>query len=261
MEHGRDLRDASRPALDDSRRRSVLHLCIGSKPTDDSPEMAGIAGEQSGAVALAGRRARLLDLSTKALIVVQDETGHRRCEAHQMAGVPCPLHLRRRGNCVARNHGATATTWRLVATVFWQFSHLRWAGRYRLLEKQEEKKARAESGREVRAHELAGVDAAGAAMGSVGLAAFAVVVWQLLPRYPVALVLSAVRRCAWFADGLWRCGLHARSSGAACERRSGSVRIILESRASSQDANARIRKRATGAESHVAPVQYFYATG
>jgi hypothetical protein len=67
-----------------------------------------------------------------------------------------------------------------------------------LLEKQEEKKARAESGREVRAHELAGVDAAGAAMGSVGLAAFAVVVWQLLPRYPVALVLSAAT-LAWFA--------------------------------------------------------------
>ncbi len=67
-----------------------------------------------------------------------------------------------------------------------------------LLEKQEEKKARAESRRQLRAHELAGVDAAGAAMGSVGLAAFAVVVWQLLPRYPVAAVLPAAT-LVWFA--------------------------------------------------------------
>jgi hypothetical protein len=86
-----------------------------------------------------------------------------------------------------------------------------------LLEKQEEKKARAESGRELRAHELAGVDAAGAAMGSVGLAAFAIVVWQLLPRYPVAIVLAAAT-VAWFAVAvtmwlarkiLWR-GLRAK---------------------------------------------------
>ena len=67
-----------------------------------------------------------------------------------------------------------------------------------LLEKHEEKKARAESGRKLRAHELAGVDAAGAAMGSVGLAAFAVVVWCLLPHYPLALVLVAAT-LAWFA--------------------------------------------------------------
>jgi hypothetical protein len=67
-----------------------------------------------------------------------------------------------------------------------------------LLEKHEEKNARRQSGREVRAHELAGVDAAGAAMGSIGLAAFAVVVWQMLPRYPVALVLSAAT-LVWFA--------------------------------------------------------------
>jgi len=67
-----------------------------------------------------------------------------------------------------------------------------------LLEKHEEKKRRAESGRELRAHELAGVDAAGAAMGSVGLAAFAVVVWCLSPHYPLALVMVAAT-LAWFA--------------------------------------------------------------
>jgi len=73
-----------------------------------------------------------------------------------------------------------------------------------LVEKHEEKKARADSGRELRAHELAGVDAAGAAMGSVGLAAFAVVVWQLLPRCPVASVLGAAT-LGWFtvAVAMW----------------------------------------------------------
>src|SRR5580658_8825259 len=67
-----------------------------------------------------------------------------------------------------------------------------------LLEKHEEKKRRAQSGRQLRAHELAGVEAAGAAMGSIGLAAFAVVVWYLLPHYPVALVL-VVATLVWFA--------------------------------------------------------------
>ena len=73
-----------------------------------------------------------------------------------------------------------------------------------LLEKHEEKKARIRSGRMQRAHELAGVDAAGAAMGSIGLAAFAVVVWQLLPHYSVALVLG-IATFVWFtvAVAMW----------------------------------------------------------
>lgn len=73
-----------------------------------------------------------------------------------------------------------------------------------LLEKQEEKKARAESGREQRAHELAGVDAAGAAMGSIGLIAFAILVWKLLPHYSVAAVLGTAT-LAWFtvAVAMW----------------------------------------------------------
>jgi len=67
-----------------------------------------------------------------------------------------------------------------------------------LLEKHEENKARTHSGRQLRARELAGVDAAGAAMGSIGLVAFAVVVWQLVPRYSLAIVLPAATS-AWFA--------------------------------------------------------------
>jgi hypothetical protein len=66
-----------------------------------------------------------------------------------------------------------------------------------LLEKKEEKKARADAGKELFAHQVAGVDAAGAAMGSIGLMAFAVILWRGLPRYPVALVLGAAT-LVWF---------------------------------------------------------------
>ncbi len=66
-----------------------------------------------------------------------------------------------------------------------------------LLEKHEEKKARAASGKELFAHQVAGVDAVGAAMGSLGLIAFAIVLWQLLPRYPAAAVLAAAT-LVWF---------------------------------------------------------------
>lgn len=38
-----------------------------------------------------------------------------------------------------------------------------------------------------RGRKAAGLDAAGAALGSVGLAAFAVAIWQLLPHYGAAL--------------------------------------------------------------------------
>lgn len=66
-----------------------------------------------------------------------------------------------------------------------------------LIEKHEKlKKERAGKAGTLRAREIAGVDAAGAAMGSTGLLAFAVVVWQGIPKYPVALVLCAAT-LAW----------------------------------------------------------------
>lgn len=43
----------------------------------------------------------------------------------------------------------------------------------------------------VRGREAAGVDSAGASMGSLGMAAFAVVVWKLLPVWPVWAVFSS----------------------------------------------------------------------
>ncbi len=66
-----------------------------------------------------------------------------------------------------------------------------------LLEKHErQKKERVGKTGILRAREIAGVDAAGAAIGSLGLMVFAVIVWRCLPRGSMAVVLSAAT-LAW----------------------------------------------------------------
>lgn len=66
-----------------------------------------------------------------------------------------------------------------------------------LLEKHEkQKKQRTGKAKVLRAREITGVDAAGAAMGSLGLIAFAVIVWREMPNDPIALVLG-VATLAW----------------------------------------------------------------
>ena len=61
-----------------------------------------------------------------------------------------------------------------------------------LIEKHElEKKRRAGVNGVIRSREVAGVDAAGAAMGSLGLLAFAFTVYKMIARYPTWQVLSA----------------------------------------------------------------------
>jgi Protein of unknown function (DUF3147) len=61
-----------------------------------------------------------------------------------------------------------------------------------LIEKHElQKKRRAGVDGEKRSRNVAGVDAAGAAMGCAGLLAFAFTVYKILPKYPPWLVLSA----------------------------------------------------------------------
>jgi hypothetical protein len=66
-----------------------------------------------------------------------------------------------------------------------------------LLEKHEEqKKQRTGVTKILRAREIAGVDAAGAAMGCLGLSAFALIVWRGMPNHSIALVLS-VAPLAW----------------------------------------------------------------
>jgi hypothetical protein len=71
-----------------------------------------------------------------------------------------------------------------------------------LLEKHEEKKKGlvGEQGTR-RGRAVAGVDAAGAAMGSIGLVAFALVIWKRLPLSDTGLALTAAS-LAWIATSL-----------------------------------------------------------
>ena len=81
-----------------------------------------------------------------------------------------------------------------------------------LLEKHEQKKSRASAHKEQFAHQVAGVDAGGAALGSLGLVAYAVIVWKFLPGHSVAIVIAiatlawlVVSVAAWYArKRLWR---------------------------------------------------------
>ncbi|MGH9730660.1 MAG: DUF3147 family protein [Candidatus Acidiferrales bacterium] len=75
-----------------------------------------------------------------------------------------------------------------------------------LIEKHErQKKERAGLHGVVRGRKAAGIDAAGAAMGSFGLFAFALVVWRLVPTYKSWVVLGGAT-VIWMAVAylLWR---------------------------------------------------------
>jgi len=71
-----------------------------------------------------------------------------------------------------------------------------------LIEKHEQqKKARAGIQVTIRGRQAVALDAAGAALGSLGLAAFALVVWRLLPEHGAGTTLSAAL-AAWLAVSL-----------------------------------------------------------
>ena len=71
-----------------------------------------------------------------------------------------------------------------------------------LIEKHErQKKERAGKRGTERGREAAGVDAAGAAMGSIGLMAFALVVWLRLPASRMSMVLIGAT-LAWFVTSV-----------------------------------------------------------
>jgi hypothetical protein len=74
-----------------------------------------------------------------------------------------------------------------------------------LVDKHErEKKQRAGIKQTTRGRQVAGVDAAGAALGSLGLATFAYVVWKLLPVWNVAGVfIVAVSAWSCVSVTLW----------------------------------------------------------
>ncbi len=77
-----------------------------------------------------------------------------------------------------------------------------------LLAKSEEEKKQSEAGENnhptegvLRGREVAGVDAAGASMGTIGLAIFALIVWKGLPQHALALVLP-LATLAYFVTAL-----------------------------------------------------------
>jgi hypothetical protein len=72
-------------------------------------------------------------------------------------------------------------------------------------EKQKKKRAGVEGTHRARA--TAGVDAAGAAMGTIGLMVFAVIVWRGMPTYPAPLVLG-LATVAWLAVVITAWGFH-----------------------------------------------------
>jgi hypothetical protein len=84
-----------------------------------------------------------------------------------------------------------------------------------LVDKHEkEKKKRAGIPQTMRGHQVAGVDAAGAALGSLGLATFAFIIWKFLPIWSVAGVFI-VATTAWLGVSCalwWLCKTHWRRS-------------------------------------------------
>ena len=65
-----------------------------------------------------------------------------------------------------------------------------------LIQKHEkQKKVRFGQDATKRGREAAGIDAAGATIGSVGLMAFAIAIWRGLPSHPLSIVLPAVHGC------------------------------------------------------------------
>jgi hypothetical protein len=70
---------------------------------------------------------------------------------------------------------------------------------------QKEKKQRAGLRGTIRGRKVAGVDAVGAAMGSLGMIVFAAMVWQLLPGRSSSLILLSAT-LAWFVVSvtIWR---------------------------------------------------------
>ena len=74
-----------------------------------------------------------------------------------------------------------------------------------LVDKHErQKKQRAGIAQTTRGRQVAALDAAGAALGSLGLATFAFVIWKLLPVWSVAdAFIAALAAWLWVSGALW----------------------------------------------------------
>jgi hypothetical protein len=82
-----------------------------------------------------------------------------------------------------------------------------------LVEKHEQQKKNEEGLRGmVRARQATSIDAAGAAMGSIGLCVFALLVWRFMPKYTPWLVLTAAS-VAWLATSVTAWNVRKRTHG------------------------------------------------
>ncbi len=95
------------------------------------------------------------------------------------------------GGLITAAAGAIGKEWGpVVAGLFLAFPAIFPAGATLVEKHQREKKQRKGLHGEQRGIEAAADDAVGAAMGSVGLIAFAAICWLLIPRYPAGWVLA-----------------------------------------------------------------------
>jgi hypothetical protein len=102
------------------------------------------------------------------------------------------------GGIVTAGTGLIAKRWGPgVAGLFLAFPAIFPAGATLIEKHEREKKQKAGMDGTARGRAAASVDAAGAAMGTLGLMAFAVVVWRLLPGHSSWMVLTGAG-VAWF---------------------------------------------------------------
>ena len=102
------------------------------------------------------------------------------------------------GGIVTAGAGLIAKRWGPgVAGLFLAFPAIFPAGATLIEKHEREKKQKAGMDGTARGRAAASVDAAGAAMGTIGLMAFALIVWRLLPGHSSWLVLTGAG-VAWF---------------------------------------------------------------
>jgi Protein of unknown function (DUF3147) len=92
-----------------------------------------------------------------------------------------------------------------VAGLFLAFPAIFPAGATLIEKQQREKKERAGFDGTSRGRVVAGIDAAGAAMGTLGLIAFAILIWRFLPSHSSQTILT-IAGLAWLAISVlvWR---------------------------------------------------------
>lgn len=201
---GREQRErvrGDRGALDARGHGRILRVCVLRVLGDDAHQAAGKAGDARGDARMVRDGVwNLVDVAAMISSKVHiDSSAWKRTKWYEYAarfffgGLITAIT-----GMIAKKFGPG------VAGLFLAFPAI-FPASATLIEKHEtQKKQRAGIERSKRGRVAAGVDAAGTAMGCVGLFVFAVMVWKLLPRQPAPLVLAEAT-FAWLvvAVSLW----------------------------------------------------------